>query len=585
MCLAAATSLWAMSAGCGPKGAPRLTSPPQTHNFPTVQKTPDLSPTADTVKFTDITEKSGIKFTHFSGARGKLYFPESECPGCAFFDYNNDGWPDILITNGMDWRDWKGNRSQTRMKLFRNNRGESFTDVTREAGLDVEMHGMGIGAADYDNDGWQDLYITCALGPSRLFHNDHGVFRDVTREAGVDDKSRWGTSALWFDYDNDGRLDLLVCNYCKWTPETDVFCSAHGNKKTYCTPNVYDGEPVCLYRNNGNGTFTDVTKKAGLVNPAGKTWSAALLDFNNDGKMDIALANDMEPTSLFRNNGDGTFTDVAMESGVALGENGIAKAGMGIDAADMDNSGRESILTGNFSGEGLSLFHNPDGSIFNEKSLALGMSDTSMLFMSWGAFFFDYDLDGQKDALIANGHLYAGIEKFQPDISYAERPLLYHNAGGSRFDEVGIGKGALNQKVVARGSSYADIDGDGDLDVLIVTNGGKPLLLRNDGGNKNNWLRVRLEGKRSNRDGIGAKIEAKSGSIHQMYRVRSGSGFMSTLERTVTLGLGRESRVDVLRITWPSGTVDLFKDVPSGQEVTISEGGALTRFVRKSSAH
>ncbi len=567
--MTAAALFATLLSGCGAKPAKSAV------NGVSSPTSPDSAPPLpDEVTFKDITDQAGIRFAHFTGARGRLYFPESEPPGCAFFDYDNDGRPDILITNSGDWPERKTDRRVSIMALYRNNGDTTFTDVTEAAGLKIPMYGMGVNAGDYDNDGWQDLYITCVLGPSRLYRNEKGRFRDVTKTAGVDNKGTWGSTSVWWDYDRDGRLDLFVGNYCQWTPKTDVFCSAHGGKKTYCTPNVYDGESCRLYHNNGDGTFTDVSQKSGLVYPPGKTWGAALLDFNSDGHLDICLANDMEPTALFKNNGNGTFTDVALETGVALGENGMAKAGMGIDAADIDNSGRESILISNFSGEGLSFFHNPDGALFHEQSVKTGMADTSLLFMGWGLFFFDYDLDGRKDALVGNGHLYPDVHKFQPDITYAERPLLYRNLGGLKFAEVCKEKGDLAKPIVARGISHADIDADGDLDVLICENNGKPRLYRNDGGNKNNWLRVKLIGKKSNRDGIGARLDTSAGGVTQMHRIRSGSSFMSTLERVATIGLGKNAKADSLKVTWPSGQVDTFVDVPANKVITVTEGEA-----------
>jgi hypothetical protein len=327
-----------------------------------------------------------------------------------------------------------------------------------------------------------------------------------------------------------------------------------------------------LYRNEGGGKFKDVSEKSGFVYPPGKTWGFAVLDFDGDGWVDVLAANDMEPNCLFLNQKDGTFKEVGIMVGVALSETASPKAGMGIDAADIDNSGRESVLVSNFSGEGLSFFHNPDGKLFYEKGGKTGMDETSKLMMGWGLFFFDYDLDGLKDALVCNGHLYQNVNAFQPDVHFAERPLLYQNLGGLAFKEVCKEKGDLAKPQVARGCSYADIDGDGDLDVLIMAMDGKPRLLRNDGGEKNHWLRVQLVGTQSNRNGYGAKVEVVAKGVRQMVRVRSGSSFLSALEQVATFGLGREEKAEQLVITWPNGMVETYNTVAANALLIATEG-------------
>ncbi len=402
--------------------------PPVPTSGPGVTNSQEPPATADHVQFVDITGDAGIRWQHFSGARGKKYMPEIETPGCAFIDYDGDGRPDILLLNGADWPEITSNRKHSRLALYHNDGNNRFTDVTAASGLNVEMHSMGVAVGDYDNDGRDDLYITCILGPCHLYHNDgNGHFSDVTTQAGVNDGGKWGSSAAWVDYDRDGKLDLIVGNYCVWTPKTDVFCTVYKGKKSYCTPNVYNGTSVRLYHNLGNGHFADASKASGLVNGPGKTWGIAVLDYDGDGWPDIALSNDLEPNCLFHNERNGTFTEVGLLTGIALGENGAAKAGMGIDAADIDNSGRPSLLVSNFIGEGLSLFHNQGDSRFIEASHAWQVSDVSILKMGWGLFFFDYDLDGRQDVLVCNGHLYENIEKFQPGATFKESPILFHN--------------------------------------------------------------------------------------------------------------------------------------------------------------
>jgi enediyne biosynthesis protein E4 len=565
--------------GCGPR--PSVQALPQSAppGDPAVnaQRVPvQLSPGSQAsvpVKFVDITPSSGIRWKHFCGARGKKYMPECETPGCAFIDFNGDGRPDILLLNGADWPERKTGRMNSRCALYRNDGGGRFTNVTKGSGLDGEMYTMGVAVGDYDNDGRDDLYITCVLGPSRLFHNEgNGRFAEVTAQAGVDNKGKWGSGAAWFDYDKDGKLDLVVGNYCKWTPETDVRCSVLKGEKSYCTPNVYDGDPAKLYHNEGNGRFKDVSAQSGLVNPAGKTWGISILDYDGDHWPDVAMANDLEPNCLFRNQRNGTFKEVGIIAGIALGENGAAKAGMGIDAADIDGSGYPSILISNFTGEGLSFFLNQGNGQFLEQSHAWDLADPSRLKMGWGLFFFDYDLDGWLDALVANGHLYDNVHDFQPEVTYAEPPLLFRNEGTTFRETTSQCGPDIGKAVVARGTAHADVDGDGDLDVLIMANNGLPRLLRNDGGNANGFVRVKTVGTRSNRNGIGAKLLAETGGIRQTRWVRSGSSFLSASEQVVTFGLGAGSKIDKLVITWPSGQADTFTDIPRNSQITAVEG-------------
>lgn len=578
----------ALTAGCGPRvpaggGDNNVAAPPKQSSPPAVTPvtpsaavdTSALGALPDQVQFTEITKEVGINFTHFSGARGKKYMPEIETPGCAFFDYDGDGLPDILLLNGADWPDVKTGRKNSLVKLYHNEGHCRFKDVTARSGLAIEMHTMGVATGDYDNDGKVDLYITCVYGPSRLFHNDgNGHFTDVTKAAGVDNGSKWGSGAAWVDYDKDGKLDLVVGNYCKWTPATDVHCSVYKGLKSYCTPNVYDGESVRLYHNDGGGKFSDVSVKAGLVNKPGKTWGVMLLDYDDDGWMDIALANDMEPNCLFHNERNGTFKEVGLESGIALGDNGTAKAGMGIDAGDIDNSGRPSLLVSNFTGEGLSLFHNEGAGQFLESSHAWKIADISVLRMGWGLFFFDYDLDGRLDALAGNGHLYENVHSFQPDVTFKEPPLLLHNEGSHFVDVAETHGTAVSQSMVVRGSAFADIDGDGDLDVLLAENDGPVHLLRNDGGNKNHWLRVVTIGSKSNRDGIGAKVVVEAKEVKQTRWVKTSVSFLSSSELPVTFGLGQATAADRMTVTWPSGKVTIMNAVKADQVVTCREDAA-----------
>ena len=526
------------------------------------------------IRFVDIAAQAGIHWTHYNGARGRKYMPEIESGGCAFLDYDGDGRPDILLLNGMDWPEARPGRKAARLALYHNDGAGHFTDVTTGSGLDREMYAMGVAVGDYDNDGRDDLYITCVLGPSRLFHNDSGGhFSDVTQQAHVDNGGQWGTSAAWVDYDRDGRLDLVVGNYCRWSPQIDKPCSFVKGEKSYCTPAGYEGQSVRLYHNEGHGVFRDVGREAGLQNLQGKTWGVAILDYDDDGWPDIALANDLEPNCLFHNERNGTFKEIGLIAGIALPDTGAPRAGMGMDAADIDDSGLPSLVVSNFAGEGISLFHNEGGGQFLDASNQWQTRQASLRLLGWSLFFFDYDLDGRQDLLVVNGHLYDNVRLFHPDQTFLQKALLFHNEGG-RFVEAESEDGPLSHPMAARGAAYADIDGDGDLDILIVENNGRPHLLRNDGGSRSKWLRVRTVGVASNRDGIGSKVVAEIGATKQTRWVKTTAGYLSASEQTLTFGLGKAAKVDRLTVTWPSGRVDRYADVAANQTLIATEGAS-----------
>jgi hypothetical protein len=526
------------------------------------------------VQFTDVTAAAKITFKHNSGAFGKKYLPETMGAGCLFFDYDNDGWPDIFLVNSKNWPGHPGPPSYP--ALYRNNHDGTFTDVTKAAGLAVEMYGMGATAADYDNDGWPDLYVT-GLGGNRLFRNQgNGTFAEVTAKAGVANGG-FSTSAMFFDYDRDGWLDLVVANYVDWSIEKDLFCTLDGKTKSYCTPESYKGQSLTLYRNRGDGTFEDVTAKAGLLQPSAKSLGLTLLDVDGDGWPDVFVANDTQPNKLYRNNGNGTFTDVGVAAGVAFGETGVARAGMGVDAADYSGSGRPSLVIGNFSNEMMGLYHNEGNGLFIDEAPTSTVGRASLLTLSFGTFFFDYDLDGRLDIFAANGHVADDINVVQPKVTYAQAPHLFRNLGERRFEEVAPKLGpALARPIVGRGAAYADIDRDGDLDLLISTNNGPAYLLRNDGGNRNNVLRVRTVGTKSNRDGIGAKVTLTLASgAHPWRLVHTGSSYCSQSELTLTFGLGDLAQADAVEVVWPSGQVDRLGPVAANQTVTVQEGKGL----------
>jgi hypothetical protein len=527
-----------------------------------------------TIEYTDATAQAGIHFKHNSGAFGKKYLPETLGSGCAFLDYDNDGWQDVLLINSMNWPGRAGPKSYA--ALYHNNQNGSFTDVTKEAGLAVEMYGLGCAVADYDNDGFDDIYVTC-LGPNHLFRNlGSGKFQDVTAKAGVGD-SGFSTSAIWFDYDKDGKLDLFVCNYVEWSIDKDLYCTLDGKNKSYCTPESYKGQSSALYHNKGDGRFENVTERAGLQEPTSKSLGVAMIDYDNDGWPDLFVANDTQPNKLYRNNGNGTFTDNAMTAGVAFSEAGVARAGMGVDAADYDGSGKQSLVIGNFSNEMMALYHNEGTGLFIDEAPTSTIGQASLLTLTFGCFFFDYDLDGLPDIFAANGHVSDDINTVQQKVKYAEPPHLFRNLGRKKFEEVTSKLGrALQQSIVGRGAAYGDFDNDGDLDLLIATNNGAARVLRNDGGNQNNLLRIKTVGTASNRDGIGARITLKISNQQKLWSVvKTGSSYASQSELPLTFGLGKAEKVASIEVAWPSGRVDSLQDVIANQAITIQEGKGI----------
>ena len=528
---------------------------------------------ATPVRFIDLTDQAGLTFEHNSGAFGAKYLPETFGSGVLWLDVDDDGWQDLLLVNGTRWPERDG--PDTHAALYRNDGDGTFTDITPGSGLDVPLYGIGGSAADFDNDGHVDVYLT-ALGPNRLFKGrGGGTFTDVTAEAGVADPG-FSTSALWFDYDRDGHLDLFVANYVQWTPETDLFCSLVGDAKSYCTPESYQGQSPTLYHNRGDETFEDVTTAAGLRAPSGKGLGVAMLDFDDDGWMDLFVANDTQPNQLFRNRGDGTFEDIGVLAGVAFGESGAARAGMGVDSGDYDGSGRPSLIIGNFSTEMMGLYHNEGNGLFIDEGPRSEIGRSTLLTLTFGCFFFDFDLDGWPDILAANGHVADDVERLQSRVTYAQRPQLFRNLGQGRFEEIiATEDDGLSTPMVGRGAAYADYDNDGDLDVVITANGGRARLLGNDGGNAGNVLRVRTVGVESNRDGIGATVEVVAAGRTRRQNVKTGSSFASQSELPLTFGLGGETVVAAVRVIWPSGQVDAIDDVASNQLITVQEGAGV----------
>ena len=544
----------------------------------------NAAPGAPDFRLTDVTAAAGIQFHHNSGAFGAKYLPETLGPGCAFFDYDGDGWLDILLVNGADWPDSHGERGSIRstMRLYRNNRNGTFTDVTERAGLAVEMYGMGVAVGDYNNDGFPDLLVT-AVGQNRLFRNNgRGRFIDVTEKAGLGGRSAFSTSAIWFDFDRDGLLDLLVCNYVKWSPEHDVFCSVDGKRKSFCTPEAYHGETCWLFRNRGDGAFEDVTARSGIFDSSSKSLGVALLDYDRDGWPDLLIANDTQPNKLYRNLHNGTFEDVAVRAGVAFSDDGKARAGMGVDAADFDNSGMEGIAITNFDNEMMALYRPTRDGGYKDIAQAAGVGQASRASLGFGCAFLDINLDGYLDLVAVNGHIDQTVRRIHGNVGYAQPPHLFLNGGkatGFRDVAAAVGAGFAAPKV-ARGLAYGDFDRDGDLDLLITTNQGGAYLYRNDldrndltSGNRG--LRLHLTGTKSNRDAIGALVRVFAPDGAQSRRVKSGSSYLSQSELTLTFGLGKREAAGRVVIEWPSGAVQEFKNVRAGS-YQCTEGRAIS---------
>lgn len=525
-------------------------------------------------RLVDVTAKAGIRFHHNSGAFGAKYLPETLGAGCAFLDYDGDGWQDVLLINGMDWPGHKKKRST--LSLYRNNRNGSFTDVTREAGLDIEMYGMGVAVGDYDNDGFPDIFITC-VGENRLFRNTgRGKFVDVTKSSGLAGHSSFSTSAMWFDYDRDGRLDLFVCNYVRWSPGHDVFCSLDGKTKSYCTPEAFHGETCWLFHNRGDGTFEDVTASSGIFDASSKSLGVAMLDYDQDGWPDVLVANDTQPNKLYRNRRNGTFEDVGLEAGIAFSSEGRARAGMGVDTADLDNSGGASIAITNFDNEMIGLYSPAKQGNFSDIAAQSGVGPASRNSLGFGCVFLDADLDGWLDLAVVNGHIDDTVRNIRHDVAYAESPQLFLNDGNRRFRDVAsdVGPGFAAPRV-GRGLAYGDFDRDGDLDLLITTNNGPAYLFRNDQLAGNRSVRFHLVGTKSNRDGIGARVKIYHDGMVQTRIVKSGSSYLSQSELPVTFGVGKRDRIDRVVIDWPSGRTEEHKNLATGQAYKCIEAQGI----------
>jgi hypothetical protein len=525
-------------------------------------------------RLVDVTSQAGIHFQHNSGAYGGKLLPETLGSGCAFLDYDADGWQDILFVNAMDWPGHKRQRST--LRLYRNSRNGTFADVTKSAGLDIEMYGMGVAVGDYNNDGFPDILITC-VGQNRLFRNTgKGTFVDATQKSGLHGRQAFSTSAIWFDYDRDGLLDLFVCNYVRWSPEHDVFCSLDATHKSYCTPEAYRGDTSWLFHNRGDGTFEDVTATSGIFDSSSKSLGVAMIDYNQDGWPDLLVANDTQPNKLYRNLGDGKFKDVAVEAGLAFSADGKARAGMGVDVGDFENSGKPGIAITNFDNEMIGLYRATRSGLFDDIATASGVGLASRSTLGFGCAFLDADLDGMLDLAVVNGHIDETVRNIRGNIGYAQSPQLFWNQGGARFRDVaGEVGGGFDQPKIGRGLACGDFDRDGDLDLLLTTNNGPAFLYRNDQTAGNRSIRFRLRGTKSNRDAVGAVVKIFYSGQMQSRTVRGGSSYLSQSELPVTFGLGKRDKVERATIDWPSGRAEEFKNLSAGKSYQCIESKGL----------
>ena len=527
------------------------------------------------INFADVTSESGLgNFRHDNGSFGEMWFPEQMGSGGGFIDYNSDGWVDILLVGGGGWAGHT-ERDIKALWLYKNNKDGTFSEVTGETGLGlINAYGLGIVAADYDNDGDQDIFLT-SLGRNILLRNQDGIYKDVSQHSGLGNRIEWSSSALFFDADKDGWLDLYVGNYAIWSPAGDLWCSLDSKTKVYCPPEMYVGLPSRFYHNNGDGTFSDHTQIAGFLPAPGKSLGVVQLDYNNDGWPDLAVANDGEPDLLYQNNGNGTFAEKGTVLGMAYGENGEARAGMGIDAGVIDSSGHPSIFVGNFSSEMIGVYRYSGKGWFNDRSALSRIGRPSYLSLTFGLCLFDVDLDTDLDLFVGNGHVYPLRTKDQDGITYRQASQLFTNNGSGVFTYANEQTtGVFNNKMVVRGVAVGDYDRDGDLDILLTENNGPVHLWRNDTVEKS-FLRVILESKTNNRNALGAKVIVTIGDYKMERIIRTGSSYLSQSELTASFGLGNHTAVDSLSIIWPSGSIDTFTDIKNNREIFIKEGSNL----------
>ena len=518
--------------------------------------------------------RSGITWVHDNGKSAMRWLPESMCSGCAFFDFDNDGWMDIFLVNTGP-SDFYTPKTPTRCALYKNNRDGTFTDVTVKAGLEGNVWGEGVAIGDFDRDGWPDLYLT-AYGANKLYRNNRdGTFTDVTKKAGVA-ADGWSTSAVWFDYDNDGKLDLFVCSFVEYSHDTKVNCGNNAlGVRYYCTPRMFTPRPSLLFHNNGDGTFTEVGHSTAIGENPGKAHGVVAVDLNGDGRMDLFVSNDTAANYLFMNRGNGKWEEIGFSAGVAFGESGRARSGMGVDAADYDNDGKPDLFVANIDHEQYALYHNDGNETFSDHALQSGIGPATMTLSGWGLKFFDFDNDGDLDLILSNGHPDDMVGEYSPSVTWKEPLLLFRGDGKGNFANVSKEAGPeFAQHWGARGLALGDFNNDGRLDVLINNNGGAPLLLRNESGSDNHWLGLKLVGTAANIDAVGAIVTWTCGATKRSRQKVGGGSYLSSQDPRMVLGLGKATKLDSLSIQWPlpSGRVETFKQLPIDRYITIVEG-------------
>jgi hypothetical protein len=516
---------------------------------------------------------SGISWAHVNGRSPMAHLPETVGAGCAFLDYDNDGWMDIYLVNSGPC-DFYEPPQPLRNALYHNNHDGTFTDVTLKAGMTGNAYGMGVAVGDYDGDGLPDIYVT-QYPNSILYHNNgDGTFMDVTAKAGVAAPG-WATSAVWFDYDNDGRLDLFVCHFVDYSKAKLKFCGdLLSGERHYCIPSIYDPMPCWLFHNNGNGTFADVSKESGISQFLAKAWGVVAADLNNDGRMDLYVTNDTVPNFLFANRGKGRFEEIGMLAGVGVNSFGKSRSGMGVDAADYDQDGWIDLFEANVDHELYSLYHNDKNEVFSDVANPYGIGASTRMMSGWGLKFFDYDNDGNIDLLLCNGHPDDRVEQMTEGVMFLEPMLLFRNTGKG-FENVSQGSGPIfSKRLAGRGLALGDFDNNGSVDVLVSQNNAAPVLLRNNVGRENHWLGVRLVGTKANIDAVGAKVTYRSGDF-QRHKFKVGGGsYLSSHDPRMVLGLGDRTKIDWLEVQWPqpSGKVERISDLPIDRYITIVEG-------------
>jgi hypothetical protein len=524
-------------------------------------------------------EKSGITWVHDNGKSPEHWLPEAMCSGCAFLDYDNDGWMDILLINTGPCAFYHP-KNPGRNALYRNNRNGTFTDVTKQAGLDAARWGEGVAVGDYNGDGYPDILFTCYGGNYLYRNNGNGTFTDVTAKSGLGGEGRWTTSAVWFDYDNDGKLDLFVGTFVDYGGNDPKTCGQNQAKKRYyCFPTMFESRYSSLYHNNGDGTFTEVGHLTDIGKNPGKCHGVVATDINNDGLMDLYVTNDLVPNYLYINRGNGKFEESGLAAGVAYSADGLARSGMGVDSADYDNDGREDLFVANIDRERFALYHNDGGESFTDRAAESGIGRLTYYLSGWGLKFLDYDNDGNVDLFIANGHPNDMIADFLDSVTTAEPLLLFHNEGGRLTDVSSQGGPAFGPKWTARGLAIGDFDNDGGVDVLINNNGAAPLLLHNEMGARNNWLGLNLIGTTANIDAVGVRVTwGFEGTTRSRLKVGGGS-YLSAHDPRMVLGIGQAKKIDFVEIRWPlpSKRVERITTLPLNRYITIKEGKGIVK--------